>query len=142
MSEGQKPSIAEQKFIESFRRTGNAGVAVVQSGIRDGRSPDKIAEDLLGRSYIRAAIESAEPFVAPSIELDKETVLADIYNVKDRAMEEGRYSEVINSLKLISDLQGLRTTKVEVTHNKSIKDMTDDELVAIVEKAGRKDLLG
>lgn len=129
----------EQKFVNEFIRTGNAAMAVVHSGIRDGRGPDKIAEELLTRPEIRAAIECSPRIESPVVVLDKDAVLADIHMVKDRAVEEGRLSEAINALKLISDLQGLRTTKVEVTQvGKAVKDMTDDELMSVLERMGKK----
>jgi len=131
----------EQKFVSEFLKTGNAALAVVHSGIRDGRGPDKIAESLLMREDIRAAIESAAPMETPVVALDKDVVLAEIQEIQDLARGENRYSEALNAIKLKTDVLGLRTTKVEVVHNKSIKDMSDDDLLAILEKAGRKDLL-
>lgn len=128
----------ERRFVEEYRRTGNGGAAAVYSGVRDGRAPNRVAEDFLTRPHIVSALEEMAAQEVPVVPLDKDAVLADIYEVKSRAMEEGRYSEVINALKLVSDLQGLRTTKVEVTHHKGVSEMTDEELMQILEKGSVK----
>lgn len=132
----------EDKFVAEYLKTGNAALAVVHSGIRDGRGPDKIAEDLLMREDVRKAIEAGAATETPVVQLDKTTILSEIQEIQDRAREEGRYSEALTALKLKTDIQGLRTSKVEIVHNKGVKDMTDDELLSVLEKAGRKDLLG
>lgn len=128
-------TLSEQKFVDEFLKTGNAAEAVVHSGIRDGRGPVAIAEDLLARPDIREIIEKAPVSERAVVELDKKTVLAEIQEVQEKAMAENRYSEALSALKIKTDILGFKTTKVEVTHNKSIKDMSDAELLEILEKS-------
>lgn len=128
-------TLAEQKFVDEFLKTGNAAQAVVHSGIRDGRGPVAIAEDLLTQPHIKEAIESAPASERAIVELDKNTVLAEVQEVQEKAMAENRYSEALSALKLKTDILGFKTTKVEISHNKSIKDMSDAELLEILEKS-------
>lgn len=130
----------EQMFVNEYLRSGDGALAVVRSGIRNGSGPDKIAEELLSQPHIRLAIEGADPQDHAIVKLTKDSVKEDIYSIKDKAVREGRYSEALGALKLISDLEGFRSVKVEVEHKRSVKDMTDDELLEVLDKLERKRL--
>ena len=96
----------------------------------DMRPPHMIAVEMLERDNIKRAIAGRDVGVL-SVPLTKDVLSADAYEIKEKALTEGRYSEAINALKLVGDFEGLRAQKLDITVKKDVTLMSDDELMRI-----------
>lgn len=127
----------EQQFVQYILRGKDAAYAAHCSGVRydcnptDMRAPHVIADELMQRHDIIEAVgERGE------VAVTKELLVADAYEIKERALAQERYSEAINALKLVGDFEGLRAQKVDVTVRKEVQAMTEEELLRIINGGG------
>jgi len=124
----------EQQFVQYILRGKDAAYAAHCSGVRydcvptDMRAPHVIAEELMQRADIIMAIGDRPE----GSQVTKELLVADAYEIKERALADERYSEAINALKLVGDFEGLRAQKLDITVKKEATQMSEAELLQII----------
>jgi hypothetical protein len=127
---------SEVAFVDEYLRTGDAALAAHVCGVRyerkptDMRPPHMIGAEMLERDNIKRAISGRDVGVL-GVTLTKDVLSADAYEIKEKALVEGRYSEAINALKLVGDFEGLRAQKVDINIKKDATLLTDEELIRI-----------
>lgn len=132
----------ETAFVDEYIRSGDASLAAHVSGVRyersptDMRPPNLIAAELLEMQHIKQAVEGRVS-AGGGVRLTKDALVADAYEIKEKALSQERFSEAINALKLVGDFEGMRNMKVEVTHKKEISMLTEEELLRIISGDGK-----
>lgn len=127
-------------FVEQFRLTGDPVAACVRAGIRDARYPITIvAQRQMQKPEIVAALKALsriETNVAP-IEVTRDSIIADMETVYQKALTDGQYASAISSKKLQSMLLGLLQQNINITHGFNPELMTTEQLMRI---ASAKDI--
>lgn len=136
------PGLKDDKellFVEEYVRTNDPLVAVTHSGIRDLNGPIEItAQRLLARPEIRAAIDKLRKMrlnaEAIQIRHTRDSLIASIQNVHDRAMMEKDYGTALNAMKEVGTLLGLRVEKKEVTVDTRPENMRTADIVKLLQE--------
>ena len=128
---------ADAVFVQEYVEHGDAMLACVRANIRDPRYPmDMIARRTLERPEIRAAIAALSKimdFRAP-IDITRESVVADLQSVYERAFERDMLAQAVAAKKTQADLLGFTVQRIEVTH-RDVNEMTEAQLVKIAGKS-------
>lgn len=121
-------------FVEQYVLTGDAVTACIRAGIRDARYPiTVIAERTLNRPEIAAAVNALKKIgtSAQPLEVTRESIIADMEEVYQKALTDGQYASAIGSKKLQSMLLGLLQTQININHSHRVDMMTDEQLMRI-----------
>ena len=125
-------------FCEDYARNHDGVRAAIRAGIKTGdMAVGIIAQRMLGRPEIKTAIsiiEQAHRDVDPP-EVTRDSIVADMQEVYQSAMNVGDRDQAINAKRLQSQLLGLLIEKKEVTLKRGVDDYTTAELARIVDKA-------
>ncbi len=122
-------------FVERFVDTNDPVLACVQAGISDNRFPIQVvAERQLARAEIKAAIAALQKIRASSkasVEITRESVLADMQNVYEKALADREYNSAIAAKKLQAALAGWLTATLNINHRHTVDDLGTAELMRI-----------
>lgn len=125
-------------FIEVYIRTRDPMLAWVQAGMSDPRFTAAIAaQNYLRKPEIAAAISALEKLqeaVAanePRVEITRESIMADVQVVFEKALSSGNFSPALGAKKLQAIIMGLVKTEVNVNHRLTAGELPDHELERI-----------
>jgi hypothetical protein len=127
-------------FVEQYRLTGDAVQACIRAGIRDARYPiTVVANRQLQKPEIVAALKALERIATSMqpLEVTRDSVVADMQDVYEKALQDGQYASAIGAKKLQSMLLGMLQTNISITHGFKPELMTDEQLMRI---ASAKDI--
>lgn len=135
-SDADRAAEADAVFIEQYRLTGDAVTACVRAGIRDPRYPiTVVANRQLQKPEIAAALKALsriETSVMP-LEVTRESIIADFQEIFERALNDGQYASSVSAKKAQALVLGYLTTNISITHGFKVENMSDDQLMRIVE---------
>ncbi len=140
-------------FVQEYIRREDqpdAGVlGVIAADLRDPHyPPHHVAEYLLARAEIQAAIKAAKSFYKPPgiKEITADTILADAESLYQRASDDRAYPAALAAKKLQSEILGLLKKEVTFNVKHSVTTLTDEQLEAIAKRgvidAEFKDITG
>lgn len=133
-SDADEQADKDAVFVEQYRLTGDAVQACIRAGIRDPRYPiTVIAARTLQRPEIAgalAALKRIETSALP-LEVTRESVVADMEEVFQRALSDGQYASAVGAKKLQGMLLGLLDQKLIISHSLKVELMSDDQLMRI-----------
>lgn len=128
-------------FVQEYvRREGqpDAGVAaVVASQLRMPQwLPHQVAEMLLARSEIQAAIRAAKSFYKPpeSKDVSADSISLDMEDVFQQAMSARQFTAAIGAKKIQAEILGILTKHIDINVRHTLTTMTDSELEAIAKR--------
>lgn len=128
-------------FIQEYLKTGNAMVACSRAGIRDPRyTMEVVAERYLNRDDIQVALKAFDKLqvAAQPIEVGRESIVADMQVVFEKALSDRQYGSAISAKKLQALISGLISAKIDITHRHSVESMTDEQLMRIAAASDKK----
>lgn len=151
-----KLQLSEQDslFVELYRQTGDAMASAVRAKMSDPRWPiDVLASRTLDRAEIREAIRlldlyeqqkqeaeiraKREPTVRQPVTVTKDTLIANLEDVRGQAMEAKAFGAAIASVKVAASLLGLLKSEVNVNFRMTVEEMPDEELLKIARQGGK-----
>lgn len=120
-------------FCEEYARTGDAMLAITKAGIRSYEyTLPVLAQQLLAREDIRAAITAIKAASTPiNIEVTRDTIIEDFQQIYQKAMDDSKLADAINAKRAQATVLGVMVVKTEITHKRSTKEMSDEELEKI-----------
>lgn len=135
----------ETIFCQEYARTGDALDALAASGITNPvdapmqYSRRVLADQLLQRADIQAAIKAIRAMdkAVEQIETTHRSIATDMERVFAEAMNGKDFKAAISAKTLQANVLGLLEQKISITSRKSVEDMTDQELQAILARTGK-----
>ena len=122
-----------QEYIRREQQPDAGVLAVIAADLRDPQwLPHHVAELLLARSDIRAAIIAAREFYKPPTikEVSAATITADAEVIFEKAKGDRQYTAALAAKKLQAEIAGLLKKDIEITH-KHVISMSDSDLEAV-----------
>lgn len=126
----------EQRFIEEYLVDFNAGAAWVRAG-HSANGARQTAHAALKRPSIAAAIDAGMAKKSAETKCTKEWLVAQVIELTLQAKQTKASQVLLRSLELLARLHGYITEHRNVRVIRSVTDMTDDELAAVVAEAER-----
>jgi len=98
-----------------------------------------VANRQLQKPEIVAALKALERIATSMqpLEVTRDSVVADMQDVYEKALQDGQYASAIGAKKLQSMLLGMLQTNISITHGFKPELMTDEQLMRI---ASAKDI--
>lgn len=135
----------ETIFCQEYARSGDALEALATAGITNPESSSVqysrrvLADQLLQRADIQAAIRAIRAMdkAVEQIETTHRSIAADMERVFADAMKDKDFKAAISAKTLQANVLGLLEQKISITSRKSVEDMTDAELQAILARSGK-----
>ena len=130
----------EERFVRFYMQTGDALDACKRAGFvaHGGYDDREVAQYLIERADIRAAVQAAKDAASRPVEITRESLLTDLEKIHTAAMGDGEYTPAIAAKKMQATLLGLVQENVQVTHRMDVTRMTDAQLIALLEKKTRQ----
>ena len=132
-----------QEYIRREQQPDAGVLAVIAADLRDPQwLPHHVAELLLARSDIRAAIIAAREFYKPPEikQVTAHTLLADAETVFQKAKDDRQYTAALAAKRLQADLLGLSKSTVDINITHRVEDMSTAQLMKIA-TAGEKETI-
>lgn len=124
-----------ERFAQGLAQGLTADAAYVDAGYAENRHN---AARLGREEHIRTRVEELQGRVAERAAVTAESLIEDLRVFADMAIATKQISAGVAALKEIAILAGVRVEKREVA-TRTIKDMTDDELIAIATGSSERD---
>ena len=122
-------------FVERYCQHGDPVRACVEAGITDPRFPiSVVAQRILARPEIKAAIAAIEKIGAQQqarVEITRDSILADMQSIYEKAMACGEFNSAIAAKKLQAAIMRLLDANITVNHRLIAGDLSDDDLERI-----------
>lgn len=139
------PLDPETIFCQEYAKSGDALDAFVTAGLAADPGSEMqygkrvLADLLLQRADIQAAIKAIRAMdqAIEQIETTHRSIAADMERVFAEAMKGEDFKAAISAKTLQANVLGLLEQKISITGHKSVTDMTDAELLAIMKKGGK-----
>lgn len=122
-----------QEYIRREQQPDAGVLAVIAADLRDPQwLPHHVAELLLARSDIKAAITAARAFYKPPgiKEVSAATITADAETIFQKATGDRQYTAALAAKKLQAEIAGLLKREIDVTV-KHVVSMSDRDLEAV-----------
>lgn len=127
-----------QEYVRREHQPDAGQLAVIASQLRDPQwLPHQVAERLLGRPEIQAAIRAARSFYKPpeTKEVSADTVSMDMETVFQEAMGARQFTAAIAAKKLQAELHLLLLKTINVNVRHTVGTMSDADLEAIAKRS-------
>lgn len=129
-------------FVKEYVATGDALAACITADIRYLDDMETlypravIAQRMLEKPEVQAAIKAVRMIQnSPDpVEITHRSIAADMEKVFAEAMRTEDFKAAISAKNLQANVLGLLEQKISFTMHKSVIDMTDEELIAIINK--------
>jgi phage terminase small subunit len=123
----------QQRFVEEYCVDFNA----TQAAIRAGYSPSTayaIGSENLKKPEIKAALEAAQAAAVTNIQITKDYLIEQANDIMLKAKASGAWSAAKGANELLAKLTGQIVERRDLRVIRSIDDLTEEELRAIVER--------
>ena len=119
-----------EKFAQSLVNGNTKRGAAVAAGYKDNASTTKNVHKLLSNPVIADRIDELQQELAKEYLMNRQELLVSL----GRIIKQGSDNNVINAVKLSAHMQGFLTNTMDIHLNRSLKDMSDEELLGILDK--------
>lgn len=126
----EKLAVFVQEYIRREQQADAGVVAVISSGLRHPQYlPHHVAEYLLGKPEIQAAIKAVRSFYKPADvkEVSAQSLLTDAEDVYQRCVDDRQYNAAISAKKLQAEILGILKQQVDV-NVRHVVTMSDSDL--------------
>lgn len=137
----QKLAVFVQEYVRREQQQDAGTHAVIAAQLRDPQwLPHQIAERLLSRAEIKAAVAAARAFYKPldQREVSVDTISADMEVLYQEAKDARQFTAAIQAKKLQAEVNSLIRRDVQVTVSHRVEDMTTAQLMQIASRASKE----
>lgn len=131
----------EAVFVLQYVETGDPIVAYTRAGLTDQRWPIHVAASkFLQKPEIQASIEAVQKLTHTSvpIKVTRDSLVSSYQDIYEKALADRQYNAASNALKMQAALLGMLDQKITVTHSYKAEDMSDAELLRIINGGGQQ----
>lgn len=125
----------DEVFVREYLRTGRADLACIRAGITNPEYNIKVVADRqLARPEIKDLIREMKALGVDQerTEYTRDLFLDELQAVHERAREAGNFASAITAIKTQAQLLGMMDQTVNVNHTVTARDLSLDELRAMV----------
>tara|TARA_R110000744_G_scaffold61455_2_gene126890 strand:+ start:883 stop:1380 length:498 start_codon:yes stop_codon:yes gene_type:complete len=122
-------------FVKIYLQTGDALDACTRCNyMSPGYDTRMIAEYLLERPDIQLAIETGGNEARGPVEITRDSIVTDLETIHGAALHDDNFVAAISAKKTQAQLLGLLTSEVNINHHHEVTQMTDEQLIALLER--------
>lgn len=133
----EKLAIFVQEYVRHDGQDDAHIIAVTRADLRDPQyHPATIAERLLAKPEIQAAIQAVKSMYRPNATTDvtSDTIMNDMEALYQKCVDERQYTPAISAKKMQAEILGLLKRDINVNVKHSITGMSDAELEKIAKR--------
>lgn len=130
----------DEVFVREYLRTGRADLACVRAGITDPEYNIRVVADRqMARPEIKDLIRELKALGVGGerVEYTRDLFLDELQAIHERARDSGNFAPAITAIKTQAQLLGMMDQTVNVNHTVTAKDLSLDELRAMVSERAR-----